>query len=242
MINKNSSVSNACENLVKSFEGLHKETEDGTIRSYRCPAGRWTIGYGHTKGVRSGMKITKAEADDILRADLVEFEDDVNKLVKVALTQAQFDALVSFAFNVGSAALASSTLLRKLNAGDADGAAAQFIRWNKATVKGKKVVLSGLTRRRAAEAALFSMDAPLGADSPPAQKVELATPKPLTQSRTMVGAAVTGTAVVLTQTAEQVKPLIEYHEYVKYLFLALSLLGVALVVYARWQDSKEGIR
>lgn len=241
-MNEGLHISDACVNLVKAFEGMHKISDDGMVRSYRCPAGRWTIGYGHTKGVRSGMKITQDEAEDILRADLLEFENDVKKYVRVELTQAQLDALVSFVFNVGPAAFAASTLLKKVNSGDTNGAAAQFARWNKATVNGKKTALPGLTRRRTAEAALFAMDAPLGATEAPAQKVELETPKPLTQSKTMAGAAVAGTAVALTQTAEQLQPLVGYSEYVKYLFLALSLAGVALVAYARWKDSKDGVR
>lgn len=242
MINENLHYSNACVNLIKSFEGCHKVTDDGMVRSYRCPAGRWTIGYGHTKGVRSGMKISMKEAEDLLLSDIAIFENAVKSRVKVELTQAQLDALVSFVFNVGEENFASSTLLKKLNAKDYDGAAAQFSRWNKATVNGKKTALSGLTRRRTAEAALFAMDAPLGGEEAPAQKVEVDTPKPLTQSKTMAGAAIAGTSMALSQTAEQLQPLVGYHDYVKYLFLALSLAGVALVAYARWKDSKDGVR
>lgn len=241
-MNEDLHYSTACVNLIKSFEGCHKIMDDGSVRSYRCPAGRWTIGYGHTKGVRSGMKISMAEVEELLRQDLDIFEQAVKNRVKVEINQAQLDALISFVFNVGEENFASSTLLKKLNAKDFDGAAAQFIRWNKATVDGKKVPLKGLTRRRTAEAALFSMDAPLGAQEAPAQKVEVDTPKPLTQSKTMAGAAIAGTAVALGQTAEQLQPLVGYHEYVKYLFLALSLAGVALVAYARWKDSKDGVR
>lgn len=135
--------------LIKSFEGLK-------LTAYLCPARIPTIGFGHTKTVRPDdvgkKKITENEAERLLKADLVNFESSVNKLVKVPLNQNQFDALVSFAFNVGSGALSTSTLLKKLNAKDYKGAADQFARWNKAGGK----VLNGLVRRRAAEAALFN--------------------------------------------------------------------------------------
>lgn len=131
--------------LIKEFEGLR-------LTAYKCAAGVWTIGYGHTEGVTGAMVITEATADELLARDLAKFEAGVSKLVKVELNQNQFDALVSFAFNCGLANLAKSTLLKKLNATvPADQVAAEFMRWNKAGGK----VLPGLTRRRAAEAALF---------------------------------------------------------------------------------------
>ena len=130
--------------LIKSFEGLR-------LRAYLCPAKVWTIGYGHTGDVRGGQVITQSQADDLLKQDLRRFEIAVRKLVKVPLTQNQFDALVSFAYNVGEAALSRSTLLRKLNAGDLAGTKLEFAKWN----KGGGKVLAGLTRRRADEATLF---------------------------------------------------------------------------------------
>lgn len=137
-------ISKAGLDLIKQFEGLY-------LKAYRCPAGVPTIGYGHTAGVAMGQTITQQQADDYLRRDVRQFERAVERLVKVPLTQGQFDALVSFAFNLGEGALAQSTLLRLLNAGDYAGAAAQFDRWNKAGGR----VLPGLVRRRAAERALF---------------------------------------------------------------------------------------
>ena len=137
-------ISKAGLDLIKQFEGLY-------LKAYRCPAGVPTIGYGHTAGVAMGQTITQQQADDYLRRDVRQFERAVARLVSVPLTQGQFDALVSFAFNLGEGALAQSTLLRLLNAGDYAGAAAQFDRWNKADGR----VLPGLVRRRAAERALF---------------------------------------------------------------------------------------
>ncbi|WP_395225489.1 lysozyme [Salmonella sp. SKLX100676] len=114
------------------------------------------VHYGWThsvdgKPVKPGMMIDEATAERLLNTGLVGYENDVSRLVKVKLTQGQFDALVSFAYNLGARTLSSSTLLRKLNAGDYAGAADEFLRWNKAGGK----VLNGLTRRREAERALF---------------------------------------------------------------------------------------
>ena len=134
--------------LIRHFEGLF-------LKAYKCPAGIWTIGYGHTGlthndgTVVRGRTITEAGAEELLRFDLRNVGLEVKKLVNLPLTQAQFDALVSFQFNLGK--LSSSTLLRRLNAGDDTGAAAEFSRWVYAG--GQR--LRGLVRRRAAERAHF---------------------------------------------------------------------------------------
>lgn len=131
--------------LIKSFEGL-------ALKAYLCPAGFLTIGYGSTgKHVKPGMAITEKEAEKLLVEDLARFEAAVEKHTRGHATDNQFDALVSFAFNVGTEALRTSTLLRKHMEGDHPGAQAQFARWN----RGGGKVLAGLTRRRAAEAALY---------------------------------------------------------------------------------------
>lgn len=134
--------------LIKSFEGLR-------LLSYRDAVDVWTIGYGATRGVKAGMSITKEQAERMLLNDVQRFEPEVERLVQVPLSTNQWDALVSFTYNLGAANLESSTLLRKLNAGDYAGAAEQFPRWNKA---GGKVLL-GLVRRREAEQMLF-LEAP----------------------------------------------------------------------------------
>jgi len=130
--------------LIKSFEGLELE-------AYLCPANVWTIGYGHTKGVKEGDTVTKEEAEKLLDEDLAFFRNGVKRLVKVDLNENQFGALVSFAYNLGLGSLESSTLLKMLNAGDYEGAADQFLRWNKSGGK----VMTGLVRRREAERAVF---------------------------------------------------------------------------------------
>lgn len=135
--------------LIKQFEGCK-------LTAYQDSVGVWTIGYGWTqpvdgKPIRAGMTIKQEAAERLLKTGLVSYESDVSRLVKVGLNQDQFDALVSFTYNLGARSLSTSTLLRKLNAGDYAGAADEFLRWNKAGGK----VLNGLTRRREAERALF---------------------------------------------------------------------------------------
>ncbi|MEH4621306.1 lysozyme [Enterobacter roggenkampii] len=135
--------------LIKQFEGCK-------LTAYQDSVGVWTIGYGWTqpvdgKPIRAGMTIKQETAERLLKTGLVRYESDVSRLVKVGLTQGQFDALVSFTYNLGARSLSTSILLRKLNAGDYAGAADEFLRWNKAGGK----VLNGLTRRREAERALF---------------------------------------------------------------------------------------
>lgn len=137
-------TSKAGIDLIKSFEGCR-------LVAYKCPAGVWTIGYGHTFGVRAGQKITQKQAEDFLKSDLQVYEKGVEKAVRVKLNQNQFDALVSFSYNCGLGALRSSTLLKKLNKGDYKGASAEFPRWNKANGR----ILAGLKRRRKEEKALF---------------------------------------------------------------------------------------
>lgn len=132
-------------NLIQQFEGLR-------LQAYQDSVGIWTIGYGHTGAdVKPGLKISQDQATSLLEKDLARFEAGVNKLVSVPLTQNQFDALVSFSYNLGIGSLQSSTLLKLLNAKNYQGAAEQFPRWNKAGGD----VLAGLTKRRLAEQGLF---------------------------------------------------------------------------------------
>lgn len=130
--------------LIKDFEGVR-------LTSYKDMVGVWTIGYGHTKTAKPGMRITMYGATELLRQDLVWVEKAIKRNVKVPLTQNQYDALASWVFNLGETNLRKSTLLKKLNAGDYTGAGQEMLRWNKA---GGKVV-RGLTRRREAEVALW---------------------------------------------------------------------------------------
>lgn len=141
--------SKACADLVKQFEGC-------VLKAYPDPGSGgdpWTIGVGATgPGISKGVVWTQQQADDRLMADLARFGRGVwNAIAEKETTQNRFDALVSFAFNVGLGNLLSSTLLRKHVAGDYEGAAEQFARWSKANGK----TMKGLVRRRQAEAALY---------------------------------------------------------------------------------------
>lgn len=134
-------------NLAKEAEGLR-------LTAYPDPAtggAPWTIGYGSTRGVKKGMTINLAEAQQRLVVDMTEAGNAVTRWVDVPLTQGQFDALADFVFNLGEGNFRGSTLLKKLNAGDYSGAAAEFGKWVKASGR----TLPGLVTRRAAERVLF---------------------------------------------------------------------------------------
>lgn len=160
--------------LIKSFEGI-MDGNPSTLNldPYLCPAGYWTVGWGHVVRDRSGRMIHGKEnahlarhwtpggltvemCERLLDMDLADFEKDVQRLVTVPVNSNQFSALVSFAYNLGEGALQKSTLLRKLNSGDYTGAADEFLRWVNAG--GRK--LAGLERRRKAERALFLKPVP----------------------------------------------------------------------------------
>ena len=141
-------VSPATLAFLKGFEGLK-------LTAYRDAVGVLTIGWGHTGDVQPGQQISLHQAEILLELDANRAAAAVRRRVKVPLTPSQFDALVSFTFNLGEGRLAESTLLRQLNAGDYRGAAEELLRWDKGTVRGHKVALPGLTRRRWAERELF---------------------------------------------------------------------------------------
>jgi lysozyme len=130
--------------LIKKFEGCELE-------AYKCAAGVWTIGYGSTKGVKEGDTLTKEETDNLLLHEMDEYEGYVLEAVEMPLSQHQFDAIVSWTFNLGPSNLKASTMLKVLNKGNYEDVPAQIKRWNKAGGK----VLEGLIRRREAEALLF---------------------------------------------------------------------------------------
>jgi lysozyme len=158
-------ISQACIDLIKQFEGLaYVSPKDGLVYPYKDPIGLPTIGFG-SRIALDGSQVTMntppmtvAQAEDLLHSVLQQFIDAVNNLVRVEVTQNQFDALVDFCYNAGAANLQSSTLLQMVNAGNMAGASQQFIRWNKARDRktGQLVVLPGLTRRRQAETNLFN--------------------------------------------------------------------------------------
>ena len=132
-------LSQNCIDLIKKFEGCR-------LSAYRCPSGVLTIGYGHTQGVKSGDVITAQQAEDLLKFDLKNFENEVNKVIKIPLNQNQFDALVSFSFNCGI-----NNLKKLVNNRNIDQIASAMLLYNKS--KGK--ILNGLVKRRQAEYNLF---------------------------------------------------------------------------------------
>lgn len=136
-------LSRKIKEMIKAWEGCR-------LTAYRCPSGVATIGYGHTKGVKLGQRITQAQADALFEADINEFAAAVTPLIgDVPVNNNQFDALVSLAYNIGTGALSRSTLLKKVKADPNDPTIrAEFARY----VKGGGRVLPGLVKRRTAEA------------------------------------------------------------------------------------------
>ena len=147
-------ISDAGKDLLKELEGLKLE-------AYKCSAGVWTIGYGHTAGVKEGMTITEAQADKYLTDDLKNIEYTITADLKnKKFTRHQFDALVMFTFNVGLGNYKKSTLRKKFLAGDFDGASDEFLKWNKYKnpKTGEYEELAGLTNRRRKEQDWFDTD------------------------------------------------------------------------------------
>ena len=181
-MNEDRHLTKAGANLIQHFEGcLHPHK--GKFTAYKCPANVLTIGWGHTN--HHGRKFDAAtlwtgeECHQVFLEDMEGFERAVRRLVTVPLTPYQYDALVSFCYNCGEGNLAKSTLLKKVNAGDHKGAAAEFHKWNKAGGK----VLAGLTRRRASESLLYQNIPDLNYDGkadpePPAEPMPQAVDPP----------------------------------------------------------------
>lgn len=230
-------TSEAGVDLIKQFEGCK-------LTAYKCPAGVWTIGYGHTTAageptVVEGMKITAVEATNILKRDLKTFEAGVDAAVKVELVQNEFDALVSFAFNVGLGAFQKSTLLRKLNAGDYAAVPGELMKWTKAG--GKE--LPGLVRRRRAEAGMWrgvddaAQDVRAVPDEPPQKRIS--------ESKEANGAIVAGASSAVA-VASEITPLVQQGaDLTTALTAALGrptvivLLAVIVIACAIWYWRKQ---
>lgn len=212
--------------LIKRFEGLR-------LDAYRDAVGVWTIGYGHTSmagapEVREGLRISEADAHEILARDVDAFARGVRNLVKVELSDPQFSALVSFAYNVGLGGFKRSSVLTAVNASDFDAVPRRLNLWAKAGGR----VLPGLVRRRAAEGALF-MAANVGAPK------EIITPvpsKPVVESRTMWSAVVVMLlAVVQAWLSVSLK-------LAGIAVLLAMAVGLSLIIYERYKKMKlEGL-
>jgi lysozyme len=231
--------------LIKEFEGLR-------LAAYLCPANVWTVGYGHTSAagppnVHSGMRITQAEADAILRRDLVRYESAVSRLVKVPLNQSQFDAMSSFCFNVGEGALGKSTLLRKLNRGEYGAVPAELMKWT----RGGGKELPGLVRRRRAEAKLWR-DLDSKPEAPDEARVQPEAPKPtksMAQSKEGNTAALAGAGAALAAGNEAARTIKETADNVSgvsslltdstFIVLALVVAACAAIWFFRRQRLEE---
>ncbi len=219
--------------LIKRFEGFR-------ANAYRDPAGIWTIGYGHTSAagapeVAEGMEISRDEAARILARDVDNFAAGVRKLLTRELSDRQFSALVSFAYNVGLAGLQGSSVLKAANAGNVAAVSRRLQLW----VKAGGQVLPGLVKRRAAEAALFAGGD--SSDSPITQVIESLRGKSLFGSTTNLAAlitALTGTATALSASFKDIAAITGGEP------TALVLLGILLsasgwIIYQRRQKAVD---
>ena len=218
---------------VEGVNALLKKFEGCKLKAYKCPAGIWTIGYGHTSAagtptVMEGMAITQKQADDILRQDLVKYETAVYEIVKQPLTQHQFDVVVDFAYNAGVGALKSSTLLKKINAGDFDAVPAELMKWT----KGGGKVLPGLVRRRQAESAWWSSGEPINeheqrTDPDPVPVRTMADSK---QGNAALLTASIGGLGVAKEVAAQAKDASDTADQLAGLFANVNFLGMVAVI------------
>lgn len=212
--------------LIKEFEGFREH-------AYRDPVGIWTIGYGFTRSVQAGDRMTREQADRRLRDELGQYERAVEQATGGSVTQAQFDALVSFAWNVGIKGMAGSSVIKAHNRGDRQAAARAFGLWNKAGGK----VWPGLTRRRAAEAAMYLSGDPV--EMPQAVEPEShMTASPINRAGVVAG----GTAAVAT-VAETARTVADVKYSVTslgdWLIPILLLVIVGLCGYLVWQRVRQ---
>ena len=221
--------------LIVEFEGYRGE-------AYLCPAGVWTIGYGSTKGVKPGDRITMFDAKERLKRELVEYEQGVLSALTVPPNDNEFSACVSLAYNIGVAGFRTSSVVKAHNRGDKEAAARAFQLWSKATIGGVKKTLPGLTRRRMAEAALYL--APVtqyGAEPEPLPQA-IEPERPMTAStinRASVVAGGTATVAAVTETVQAVNGLKHgVSELGDWLVPALLVCVVALAGYIVWERIK----
>jgi GH24 family phage-related lysozyme (muramidase) len=221
-----------------------REFEGERLKAYKCSAGVWTIGVGHTSAagspsVTEGMTITAAESATILARDLAAFELGVERMLEVEVSQAQFDVLVSFAFNCGLGALKKSTLLKRVNEGNFDAVPAELMKWTRAG--GKEV--AGLVRRRRAEAKLWrGIDTEQPVDILEA-RLKPEKPKParsITQSREANTAAAAGGLGTIA-LAQEVIPLVkETGNFIEAMTPTVAILVVIIVAaVAIWWFRKQ---
>jgi lysozyme len=220
--------------LITEFEGFRSV-------AYKDVVGVWTVGYGFTKGVKEGDTMTRAEADARMRLELLEYERGVLAACTVEPNQNQFDALVCFAFNVGVAGMKRSSVIKAHNRGDTQAAARAFALWNKAGGK----VWPGLTRRRAAEAALYLEPVVKAVTDAPALEMPQAVDpeRPMTQSHIIRASTVAGGTAALATVAETVQTVNTIKHGLDglgaWLVPVLMLAVVGLLGYIGWERYKQ---
>lgn len=231
---------------------LIAQREGCRLAAYRCPAGRWTCGWGQTAGVLPTTRWTQLQADQDLCAALTDLVGRVLALCTEHPSPNQLGAMVSLAYNIGIGAFAKSSVLRAHNRADFQAAARAFALWNKATIGGRLQVLPGLTARRAAEAALYLAPEPDAPPEPMPQAVESESTlaaSPIAQSGGITAA--TGLAAVLAQVREQLGPVGEGITWLKTeLLQPLGLLDawvmpallVGLGLYVVWQRRQQRVQ
>ena len=218
---------NIAMEFVKKAEGLRLE-------AYRDSAGILTVGYGHVDAsITAGMKITKAQADAYLEEDMGWAVAEVKRDVTVSISEEQEAALISLTFNIGVGAFRNSTVLRRLNSGDTEGAADAILMWNKITVNGKKEISQGLVNRRNKERALFLSSVDAVSLTGRATGGEA---KPMNKSKTMI-ASLTGLATL----GGAVLPSFGTMDW----RVALPLIAIgglfAYLAFNRWLESRRGV-
>jgi len=226
--------------MKMSPEGIRrlKKREGCKLKAYRDQARVWTIGYGFTLGVKEGDTMTQEECEARLLAELVPYEQAVRIATKGQATQSEFNALVSFAWNVGIDGMKTSSVIRAHNRGDKAAAARAMGLWNKITVGGKKVVSDGLVWRRADEGAEYLTDSNVGGMP---QAVE--PPKSVVTSSTVVAS---GTAVIAmaTQVAEAFGKLrgsvTELGDWLAPVLGLVAVAAVGYVIYERYRNRERG--
>ena len=237
--------------MKTSSEGVRRihASEGFRALAYLCPAGVPTIGYGTTKGVTAAdvdnRVITMAEATQLAAYDLAVFEDAVSRLCKVLPTQAQFDAMVSLAYNIGIGAFTNSSVLRAHNRGDSMAAGRAFALFDKARVKGELKVMKGLTRRRAEESAVYLSSLPGPSIEPIPQAVE--PESKLTASPINKASAIAGVSAVIAGATEIANAVFSLKAGVTSLgdwlvpaLLVAVVLACCFVVYQRYKQRKFG--
>lgn len=226
-------------NLTRAGLDLIKEREGLRLEAYRCQAGVLTIGYGHTSLagtplVKPGMKITVQEAERILARDLVKYEEAVQRCVTVDLTPNQYSALVSLCYNIGEGNFAKSTVVKRVNANDFQGAAKAFAMWNKADGK----VSSGLVKRRAMEAALFLSD--VDEEVSPSANVS-SSQRPMLLSTTNISAGLSAVAGGTAAGAQIVQNVRSIGDALPWVIVALVVVGASLwIINERRKKAEVG--